>query len=308
MIYLRPNGDTNSSNEVTINGSGVLSLPSLTASTSVTAPKFISSTNTGGLITPIGTGWSQIWGMEGYELTNATTPNSNFYGIATQYFAPTRHIGFFGAGLENAWIGLHDGSAWFRGNVTASTFIGALTGNASSATALTSNAGSNTNPIYFSLGKPTASTYSFGNASGNIPISNGTLNTNLNADQLDGENSSFFKKRYNTIIKKGIWSRILYATPIALFGSFIVSINYTRNSVVVGNVFLITFGHSGHGQITVLGTHKYTQIQARLTGDANNIYLELFDVGAGTVGDTQTATITLDAINANITTYTSFTD
>mgnify|MGYP000848133622 CR=1 FL=1 len=156
--------------------------------------------------------------------------------------------------------------------------------------------------------------FGWGNHSGlYLPLTGGTmantnLVTNLNADLLDGEDSSFFKKRYNVIIKKGTWSRILYATPIALSGSFIVSINYTRNSTVVGNVFLITFGHSGHGQITVLGTHGYTQIQARLTGDANNIYLELFDEGYGTVGDTQTATITLDSINANITTYTSFTD
>jgi hypothetical protein len=156
--------------------------------------------------------------------------------------------------------------------------------------------------------------FGWGNHSGlYLPLTGGTmantnLVTNLNADLLDGEDSSFFKKRYNVIIKKGTWSRILYATPIALSGSFMVSINYTRYSTVVGNVFLITFGHSGHGQITVLGTHGYTQIQARLTGDANNIYLELFDEGYGTVGDTQTATITLDSINANITTYTSFTD
>jgi len=80
------------------------------------------------------------------------------------------------------------------GALTTSTFIGALSGNASSATALTSNAGSNTNPIYFSSGKPTASTYSFGNASGNIPISNGTLNTSLNADLLDGIDSIYYKK------------------------------------------------------------------------------------------------------------------
>lgn len=50
----------------------------------------------------------------------------------------------------------------------------------------TDSVGSNVNPIYLNAGVPTKSSYSFGNASGNIPISNGTLCTNLNADKLDG--------------------------------------------------------------------------------------------------------------------------
>ena len=50
----------------------------------------------------------------------------------------------------------------------------------------TDSVGSNVNPIYLNAGVPTKSSYSFGNASGNIPISNGTLNSNLNADLLDG--------------------------------------------------------------------------------------------------------------------------
>ena len=41
-------------------------------------------------------------------------------------------------------------------------FSGSLSGNASSATALTSNAGSSTQPIYFSGGKPVACTYTLG--------------------------------------------------------------------------------------------------------------------------------------------------
>ena len=93
-----------------------------------------------------------------------------------------------------------------------------------------------------------------------------------------------------------------------MFGSFILTIQHTRAGVVVGNVFLVTFGHNNNGQITVLGTHGYTQIQARLTGDSNNIYFEVFDDGTGTLGDAQTTTITLDNVNANVTPYTSFTD
>ena len=45
-------------------------------------------------------------------------------------------------------------------NVYATTFTGDLNGNADSATALTSNAGSSTNPIYFTGGKPTECTHS----------------------------------------------------------------------------------------------------------------------------------------------------
>ena len=49
------------------------------------------------------------------------------------------------------------------GTITAGIgFIGSLSGNASSATALTSSAGSATQPIYFSGGKPVACTYTLG--------------------------------------------------------------------------------------------------------------------------------------------------
>ena len=37
-----------------------------------------------------------------------------------------------------------------------------------------------------------------GNASGNVPINNGTLNTNLNADQLDGHDSAYFSASTHT--------------------------------------------------------------------------------------------------------------
>lgn len=48
------------------------------------------------------------------------------------------------------------------GDITATSFVGPLSGNASSATALTSSAGSATQPIYFSGGKPVACTYTLG--------------------------------------------------------------------------------------------------------------------------------------------------
>lgn len=56
----------------------------------------------------------------------------------------------------------------------------------------TADVGSAVKPIYLNKGVPTAGTYTFGNASGNAPISNGTLNTNLNADLLDGQHGSYY--------------------------------------------------------------------------------------------------------------------
>lgn len=47
-------------------------------------------------------------------------------------------------------------------SVTAPNFIGKLTGNADTATKLTSSAGSATQPVYFSDGKPVATTYTLG--------------------------------------------------------------------------------------------------------------------------------------------------
>ena len=56
----------------------------------------------------------------------------------------------------------------------------------------TSSAGSATRPVYFANGIPVAGTYTFGNASGNAAINNGTLCSNLNADLLDGYQSTSF--------------------------------------------------------------------------------------------------------------------
>lgn len=39
--------------------------------------------------------------------------------------------------------------------------------------------------------------YHAGNASGNVPVSNGTVNTNLNADLLDGQHGTYFQARAN---------------------------------------------------------------------------------------------------------------
>lgn len=78
---------------------------------------------------------------------------------------------------------------------TAGTAIGGTAkpvyiANSGAATALSATVGAANRPVYLNAGTITAGTYTFGNASGNAPISNGTVNTNLNADMLDGIHAS----------------------------------------------------------------------------------------------------------------------
>jgi hypothetical protein len=133
-------------------------------------------------------------------LVGGTATNAGYAEIATaddgtEPIYVRQYTGVFTNLVRTATLLDSSGNTTFPGSVTATSFLG----NASTATALTSNAGSNTNPIYFNGGKPVASSYSFGNANGNIPISNGTLNSNLNADLLDGLNGDNFLKTGFTI-------------------------------------------------------------------------------------------------------------
>ena len=54
----------------------------------------------------------------------------------------------------------------------------------------TATVGNSSRPVYLNGGVPTAGSYTFGNASGNAAVNNGTVNTNLNADMLDGVHAS----------------------------------------------------------------------------------------------------------------------
>ena len=69
------------------------------------------------------------------------------------------------------------------------TFSGAFSGNATTATALTSNAGSSTTPVYFSNGKPVACSHAF---TSYLPLAGGTLTGTLNTKKIvvQGANAS----------------------------------------------------------------------------------------------------------------------
>lgn len=95
------------------------------------------------------------------------------------------------------------GNLWVAGSVTASSFVG----NATSATKLTSSAGSATLPIYFSDGKPVACTASsvfsnLSNSGNNISVTVAGQNRTLtvayagNADKVDGYHADSFIKKH----------------------------------------------------------------------------------------------------------------
>ncbi len=81
---------------------------------------------------------------------------------------------------------LTDGSVTKLGTATVGSGVKPMYLNAGTPTASASTVGAANRPVYMNAGTITAGTYTFGNASGNAPISNGTVNTNLNADMLDG--------------------------------------------------------------------------------------------------------------------------
>lgn len=72
--------------------------------------------------------------------------------------------------------------------------INAMLTNGSVTKVGTTTVGAANRPIYLNAGTPTACTYSFGNGSGNAALNNGTRNTNLNADMLDGAHADDIRK------------------------------------------------------------------------------------------------------------------
>lgn len=84
----------------------------------------------------------------------------------------------------------------------------------------TATVGSSVKPIYLSNGAPTACGYSFGNASGNAALNNGTLNTNLNADLLDGyHKESFDGYKFTQIdaseLDNDVWYPVIFTVPVS---------------------------------------------------------------------------------------------
>jgi hypothetical protein len=133
---------------------------------------------------------------EAAKLTTARTINgTSFNGsanITTANWGTARNISIADSDSSNIGSAVSvNGSAAVTLKLPA-TIKATLSGNAASATKLTSDAGSSVRPVYFSDGKPAACGFQVGNNSGNAAISNGKVCTNLNADQLDGHDGSYY--------------------------------------------------------------------------------------------------------------------
>ena len=110
---------------------------------------------TGGRLTA-GTGDVNI------ELWRGTSASWNILNSGGFLRFQSNYTTIMGAYFDALKLDYNTGNALFKGTVTAPTFIGALTGNAATATALTTNAGGTTRPVYFSGGKPIQCSYTLG--------------------------------------------------------------------------------------------------------------------------------------------------
>lgn len=244
------------------------------------------------------------------EATTATTPYSGAYKC---YYTATAAGTYskFASGItvnagEMVFIG-KDGSGW---RVLHRVNLGSATGGsvewsaiANKPSWLTGTVGSNVKPIYMNAGELTASSYSFGNASGNIPVSNGTVNTNLNADMLDGVHasglfSSLEMSGNNVSITVGGTTKTLNVTAVGNLSTQTMSKNdnsgyptylliadvttwynttsspYAKDSGIVGIIVGWRTGNMSGTQVNrIIAWTSYSRTYYRLQTDATGFYL-----------------------------------
>lgn len=244
------------------------------------------------------------------EATTATTPYSGVYKC---YYTATAAGTYskFASGItvnagEMVFIG-KDGSGW---RVLHRVNLGSATGGsvewsaiANKPSWLTGTVGSNVKPIYMNAGELTASSYSFGNASGNIPVSNGTVNTNLNADLLDGVHasglfSSLEMSGNNVSITVGGTTKTLNVTAVGNLSTLTMSKNdnsgyptylliadvttwynttsspYAKDCGIVGIIVGWRTGNMSGTQVNrIIAWTSYSRTYYRLQTDATGFYL-----------------------------------
>lgn len=184
--------------------------------------------------------------------------------------------------------------------LTATTFVGSLEGNAATATALTTSAGSTTQPIYFSGGKPVAITGSIANNT------TGNAATATNADKLDGyhasdlkgmfANTDGFGKTYTftkTITIGTNWSSTGIASgnlPSGVYVIYMTGIYDTDKSWQNSNIYAgIMSWYSGN-----TNSSERSEIILHTTGHAHNgylIFLSTLSHGGGNIAESTTLEI-----------------
>ena len=157
----------------------------------------------------------------------------------------------------------------------------------------TANVGSATNPIYLNAGTPTACSYTFGNASGNAAVNNGTLNTSLNADMIDGVHfQNMLERSYSgTSRTNGAtgWFRIgvtklLDANSISFMLTISRGYSYSDNQAYTFSINIVYGGYCSVNQIS--GATNVIQLdKIRVTGTNSGSYY--VDVHINTTADNQ---------------------
>lgn len=202
-------------------------------------------------------------------------------------------------------------------------------GSANSAVKLdTSTAGSATQPVYFTNGKPSACTYTLGCSvpSGAKftdswrPVQN-VLTSTSTSDSLSAyqgkvlNDTKLDRKSWTAKVQCATWSRICYVFPlISITGSsFILNIKGTRANVVYNETFMINANHAKNCIITKISTSMYVDGDLQIRGVANDegyCYIDIYDaLHGGKTGTYQSVTCTLIPISTGqIVTYSDYTN
>lgn len=175
----------------------------------------------------------------------------------------------------------------------------------------TTTVGATNQPIYLNAGIPTAIAYTFGNASGNVPISNGAANLNLNADMLDGHHETEFLrertiassasnadtlwgqigiKGYNNVLPDGLTDANAYSygevisLPFGAYTRFEIYANH-RSSSTSGLYFRTGWGDNDKKPWKRFATTDDNVASATKLQNARTIWGQEFDGTSNVSGD-----------------------
>lgn len=112
------------------------------------------------------------------------------------------------------------------------------------------------------------------------------------------------------VVKLGSWSAVCRLYNYGeLTGKMFITVGSTRGNFVCNATFLVSCGHAGHGTITQLESHGYSQIVVRLSmvGDAANFEILDEDFGSTPVGTDVSYFIKVHGLFGQLDQYTVFT-
>lgn len=207
---------------------------------------------------------------------SATATNGILLDKNNYFYPQTNNSGQIGTD-NNSWNAIY-----------ATTFFGALSGNATTATTLA-----------------TARDFTIGNTA---KFFDGSAAVSWTSNEIG------YLYKWDAIVQGTTWSRLCYVpAAVNVEGSkYILNISATRGNVVYNDTFLITAHHSQNGKIIKLAGNNYTTgHQLRLVVNSNgDSYIELYDNAQSiTTATKQTVHCRLIPIFVNTapTLYTSFT-